>query len=382
MPRKKTTDEFVKKAKEVHGEKYDYSKVDYQGNKVKVCIACPKHGDFWQSPNHHLRSFGCPKCKNRRAISNRCSSTQDFVCKAREIHGEKYDDSKVDYVNYETKVCIVCPKHGEFWQKTYKHLAGAGCKKCSMESLFEKNRMTTQKYIGICSEIHQGKYDYSKTVYVGAHEKVCIICPIHGEFWQSAAVHMYNRSGCPKCGDYFSKTKQMQKQEDFLRRAQETHGDRYDYSKSVYRGVYEDVEIICPKHGSFWQQARHHYNGSGCPKCMSSHGEEQIRLYLSRRGLEFEEQKRLWKPLGGYSIYGIRVDFFLRYKDREYIIEFNGQQHYKEVGYFHRKKNSLEKQQRRDDIVAKWCSAHKVRLIVIRFDEIDKIEEILNTKLK
>ena len=64
MPKKLTTEEFISKAKEVHGNKYDYSKVEYVNNHTKVCIICPKHGEFWQTPNHHLLGHGCSKCKN------------------------------------------------------------------------------------------------------------------------------------------------------------------------------------------------------------------------------------------------------------------------------------------------------------------------------
>lgn len=93
---------------------------------TKVCIICPKHGEFWQTPSGHLSGKGCPKCYKE----SRSSTTEEFINKAREIHGNKYDYSKVNYVNAYTKVCIICPKHGEFWQIPANHLNGHGCPNC------------------------------------------------------------------------------------------------------------------------------------------------------------------------------------------------------------------------------------------------------------
>ena len=123
--RKLTTEDFIKKAKEVHGDKYDYSKVVYKGNRTLVTIVCPIHGEFQQKPSNHLSGNGCPDCSGNKRLT-----TEDFIKKAREVHGDKYDYSKVKYVNTSTKVCIVCPEHGEFQQTPNDHLGGKGCPNC------------------------------------------------------------------------------------------------------------------------------------------------------------------------------------------------------------------------------------------------------------
>lgn len=132
--RRKTTEEFIERARKVHGEKYDYSKVKYVNNCTKVCIICPEHGEFWQTPNDHLSGRGCPKC----ALEKFRSNTEEFIEEAKKIHGDKYDYSKVNYINNYTKVCIICPEHGEFWQTPSNHLSGRGCSICS-ESRLEKS---------------------------------------------------------------------------------------------------------------------------------------------------------------------------------------------------------------------------------------------------
>ena len=134
--KKLTTEKFVEKARKVHGDKYDYSKVEYKNAHTKVCIICPIHGEFWQIPNDHLNGSGCQKCKINKIISIKKMDGKKFIEKARKVHGDKYDYSKVEYINSKTKVCIICPEHGEFWQKPNYHINNkSGCPSCSQSHL-------------------------------------------------------------------------------------------------------------------------------------------------------------------------------------------------------------------------------------------------------
>ena len=154
MSKKKTKEEFIKAAKEKHGDKYDYSKVNYVGALTKVCIICTKHGEFEQRPADHIKGKGCPTCGGKMSRKNRSSSKEDFIIKARKVHGEKYDYSKVDYVNSKTKVCINCSEHGEFWQIPTEHIQGKGCQKCNLSHL-ERSMINYLDEVGIT-------YDYQK----------------------------------------------------------------------------------------------------------------------------------------------------------------------------------------------------------------------------
>ena len=120
--KKVSTEEFISKAKKIHGDKYDYSKVEYINNCTKVCIICPKHGEFWQTPNTHLDGCGCKQCFSEKRGESKRLTYDIFLKRAREIYGNKYDYSKVEYINVMTPVCIICPIHGEFWQKHKIHL--------------------------------------------------------------------------------------------------------------------------------------------------------------------------------------------------------------------------------------------------------------------
>lgn len=188
------TKDFIEKAKQVHGDRYDYSKVEYKGCKEKVCIICPVHGEFLQVARIHLMGCGCKKCH----LSNETKTTEQFIAEAKKVHGDKYDYSKVEYVNAKTKICIICPVHGEFWQTPNDHLNGKGCKICKTEKIKGILTKTTKQFIAEAKKIHGDKYDYSKVEYLNSHTKICIICKKHGEFWQMPYEHL-NGKGCKIC---------------------------------------------------------------------------------------------------------------------------------------------------------------------------------------
>lgn len=258
MP-KLTTEEFIKKAREVHGDKYDYSKVEYVDSKTKALIICKEHGEFWQKPNIHLQNKGCIRCGRLRTAAFHSKSQEQFLQDAVKIHGNKYDYSKAEYVDWQTKVVIICPVHGEFTQFPSSHLQGNGCPKCGNDRT--SLRMSNEDFINKAKAVHGDRYDYSKVQYVYNKTEVCILCPEHGEFWQKPKNHL-SGYGCPIC----SGRKKM-RTSDFIRKARSIHGEKYDYSKAEYKGNTEKVCIICPEHGEFWQRASNHLKGVGCPKC-------------------------------------------------------------------------------------------------------------------
>jgi hypothetical protein len=208
--KKMTTESFINRAKQIHGDKYDYSEVEYVNNTTKVCIICPEHGKFLVSPSNHLRERGCPKCHTRKDLMTRYSTskpllirkhtTESFINKAKQVHGDGYDYSKVEYINNKTKVCVICSKHGEFWVRPDNFLSGVGCKKCGDAIKSESKKTSEKDWIETARKVHNNKYDYTKVKYKSAKEKVCIICPEHGEFWQKPSSHLQGQ-GCPICNE-------------------------------------------------------------------------------------------------------------------------------------------------------------------------------------
>ena len=140
------TDEFIERAKKIHGSRYDYSKVVYKNNKSKVCIICPFHGEFWQLPSTHLKGGGCKKCGDlSESIKKRITTTESLITKFQKVHGDKYDYSEVEFVNWKTKVKIYCKKHNVwFYMLPTNHLYGQGCEFCKREKI--SNQVTKKNF--------------------------------------------------------------------------------------------------------------------------------------------------------------------------------------------------------------------------------------------
>ena len=343
---KLTTEGVIEQFREVHGDKYDYSKVNYTGSNNKVVIICPKHGEFKQIPNSHKRGQGCPKCGSRAKLT-----TEYVIEKFREVHGDKYDYSNVNYIGCDTKVTIICEEHGEFEQIPNSHKSGNGCPKCVGKGL------TTEEVIKQFREVHGDKYNYSKVNYYNKNTKVTIICPEHGEFEQSPSNHKQVQ-GCPKCHPYAKLTT-----EEAIKQFREVHGDKYDYSKVNYTGCDTKVTIICPEHGEFEQSPSNHKGRSGCPRCTESKGEREIRNLLIDKDIDFNQEHSFDDCK---NILPLRFDFYL--PEHNVCIEYQGRQHYEPVDFFGGV-SGFENQQYLDKIKEGYCIDNNIQLLKIRYDE-------------
>ena len=196
--RRCTNEEFISKSKKLHGDKYVYSKVIYENNCTKVMITCPKHGDFEQKAANHLSGKGCRKCAIEYTANKQRATSEEFIDKAKKVHDDIYDHSKIDYKNNHTNVIIICKNHGEFIQSPANHLKGQHCPVCAHITRIESKTRTTEEFIERAKKVHGDNYDYSKVEYTGNLDKIKIICSKHGEFLQSPDNHLQKR-GCPRC---------------------------------------------------------------------------------------------------------------------------------------------------------------------------------------
>ena len=160
-----TTEQFIIKAKETHGDKYDYDKVEYIKSKSKVIINCKHHGEFQQKPNSHLRGQGCPKCSAERIAISLTLTQEDFINRALKVHDNKYDYSLSEYKNSYVKIKIGCKEHGIFEQTPITHLQGQGCKECGMIKKNNKNTHNAEIFIINAKKVHGELYDYSSVNY-------------------------------------------------------------------------------------------------------------------------------------------------------------------------------------------------------------------------
>ncbi len=138
MSRRKTAEEFITESRAIHGDKYDYSKLEYTNNNSKVCIICPKHGEFWQTPHSHLNGSGCPKCGDEITSQKLRKGLDKFISEAKEKYGDKYDYSEVEYINSKKKIIFICHEHGRIEQTPCNHLE-IGCPLCSLKEKRGKN---------------------------------------------------------------------------------------------------------------------------------------------------------------------------------------------------------------------------------------------------
>lgn len=257
MGSKITQDEFISKCKKVHGSNYDYSKTIYCGSQKKIIVTCKKHGDFEAFAHHHSQGRGCPQC----TYESKRLKLSEFLIRSKAIHGDRYDYSKVSFNKSTDKVTITCREHGDFVQTAHKHISGRGCSVCGYgEGVLWRNN--PDGFRVAASKLHLGKYDYSKVEYKRSIDKVEIVCPEHGSFWQSPNTHMQG-VGCPVCG---GSSKAFAKH-NFVSNAVEVHGLRYDYSKTEYVDAKTKVTITCKEHGDFHQIPGSHLIGCGCPSC-------------------------------------------------------------------------------------------------------------------
>jgi len=345
---------FKEKARIIHGNKYGYELVKYFKNNEKIKIICPEHGIFEQTPNSHLHGNGCPKCAGKYMDS------EYFKEKARIIHSNKYNYELVEYVKNNQKIKIICPEHGIFEQTPNSHLTGKGCLKCAG---FNK---TTKEFIEKANVIHNNKYDYSRTVYVNAKTKIKIICPKHGIFEQTPNSHL-GGGGCLVCvGKYLDK-------ELFIKKANKIHINKYNYSKVVFINSKSKVIINCPVHGDFKQTPNGHLRKQGCPLCNTSKGEVEIILFLNNYNIKYIRQYYFNECKNLYKLY---FDFYL--PEYNILLEFDGEQHFRSVDYFGGN-DAFTKTQTRDKIKTNFAKENNIKLLRIKYNE--KIFDILKKTL-
>lgn len=221
-----------------------------------------------------------------------------------------------------------------------------------MKSLEEKR----DNFISKSKLIYNNKYDYSLVEYVNYKTKVKIICHIHGVFEQTPTKHLSGR-GCSLCGRENISRARRSTTEEFIEKARKIHGGKYDYSKVKYTGAFNNVEIICHKHGSFYQTPTNHLRGKGCPHCQNSISENEISKFLNKHNISYIPQKQFdWLKIKQK----LSLDFYL--PDYNIAIECQGLQHFKSIDAFGGNK-AFEDILYRDKIKKELCDKNGIRIL-------------------
>lgn len=193
------TEEYIRRAKLKHGDKFDYSLTEYTGSYEKVKIKCKKHGKFSLLASRHLFGQGCPKCTKEKRKNEVILTQDEIIRRGKEIHGNKYDYSLVEYSGSAVKVKIICPEHGIFTSTPNNHMGyrKSGCPKCKGRKLHADRALTTEEFVRRSKEKWGDKFDYSKTVYINFKTKLDVICKKHGV--RSVLPQQHLKNDCKEC---------------------------------------------------------------------------------------------------------------------------------------------------------------------------------------
>lgn len=367
---------FIKQAKNKFPTKnYDYSKITEVDNKLLLTIICPEHGEFFQRKPVHLNRNckGCPYCSYEKLAESRRTSKSEFRAKAGKVHGYKYKYDLQEFYGLRSKIIIECREHGLFFQIANNHLNGSGCKICSYIKMADKKRLSTKIWVAKAVSKHKNRFDYSKVIYLGRKRKVKIRCKKHNLwFLQNPHNHLYKPHCCPKC----EKEAIQYDKEEFIEKAIRKHGMKYDYSKVKYFGAFVKVEIYCKDHKEFFQTPGNHLYGTGCPGCRESHGEARIKIYLDKGNIKYEINKTFKELVHKKPL---KFDFYL--KEKNLLIEFDGEQHYSPVKHFGGM-HAFRLLVKRDKLKTEYAKKEKINLLRIKYLDFEEIENILNRFFK
>ena len=247
---------------------------------------------------------------------------EEFVKKSTIIHKSKYDYSHVNYINNSTKIIIVCRIHGKFLQRPSQHLQQHGCPSCAIELHRKLLSSNTHDFIVKAKKKHNSKYKYTKVKYVTAFQKIEIICPQHGVFFQIPNAHL-DGQGCPFCAPIGRKQNTPKDAASFINEAMSVHHNRYDYSETEYKTSKTPIVIICPKHGRFSQTPNAHLSHKqGCPRCQLPKGEIKISHFLTTRRLRFVIHKRFNDCRNPRTKRMLAFDFYI--PSENVLVEYDG----------------------------------------------------------
>lgn len=297
-------------------------------------------------------------------------SIDEWKEKCNKKYRNYYDYSKVFFNKLDNIVTIICPKHGEFTKNASYHLNKSGCVYCDKKSNIihisdVKERLKNNQYFDFV--------DFD--IYINGRQKIEVLCKKSGHKSYIAARHLFsNNVNCAYC----SKVK-MYSTEEWIENSIKIHGNKYNYSESEYKGTKNNIKIICPNHGAFYQRPHLHIKGAGCRICNRSIGESIIYEILNSINIEFESQKSFDNLKYINKLY---FDFYL--PEYNLCLEFDGVQHYKSFEFFGgdvKLKDTIIK----DQIKNQFCNNNGIKLLrisySINYKNRDKIKDKIHKKI-
>lgn len=272
MPKNLTQTDVLARFLDRHGDRYDYSQVNYVSSRAKVIIVCRVHGPFKQGPAEHWHGQGCRVCARPRQTGAPPYPWSKVEPRLVAAHNGKYTYDGATYRDSNSKIRATCPVHGDFWPQVASHLQGRfGCRKCSYLERGQAKQIGFEGWLRLAREKFGHRFEYDVESW-NTHTNIGLKqlrfrCPVHG--WQEMKPNYHLRSpmGCPTCGRFLGGDKRRLTTEEFIARGVARFGGRYGYEKAIYRSAYEKVIVTCPEHGDFATLPNNHTAGHECPRC-------------------------------------------------------------------------------------------------------------------
>ena len=299
-------------------------------------------------------------------------NTDIFIKKSSDLHSNFYTYEKSIYISNKTPIIITCPIHGDFLQSPNNHLSGYRCMKCSIDQ--RKNKRKSSNFIERSKLKFNDKFGYTDVIYVNNNTNIKIECNIHGYISILPNVHLKSKTGCSLCSAYNTAKLQRLDKNDLILRFIDVHKSKYNYSNISYINFNSKIEILCSDHGIFWQTPKRHLQGSGCPRCICSKGENKILNILNENNIKFTTQHTF---ADCFYKRPLKFDFYL--PTRNIVIEYDGEQHFQPLSIFGGEK-SFELQKIKDEIKNKFCEKKNIKMYRIKYnDDINKkLTEIID----
>lgn len=272
MRKKVTQEEALARFRSKHGERYDYSRVEYVDTRVKVIIGCREHGAFKQGPAEHWKGQGCALCARTRQTGAPPTPWHAVEPRLAAAHSGKYIYDGAGYRDSNSKIRATCPIHGDFWPQVASHLRGRfGCRECSYIERGQAKQVTLEEWLRSARDRFGHRFEYDAVSWnthtnIG-RKRLRFRCPDHG--WQEMKpnYHLLSPLGCPSCGRFQGGDKRRLTTEEFIARATARFDGKFSYEKTVYRSANEKVLVTCSAHGDYLTLPGNHMAGHECPKC-------------------------------------------------------------------------------------------------------------------
>ena len=336
----------------------DFEVIEFNGMssylKLK-CKICSKEFDYLNANNFKGK---CPCCNGFK------KDQEEYIKKAKSIHGERYDYSLVNYVNNKTKIKIFCKRCNEwFEQRADVHLKSCGHKCYKKEILSKEQTLTTEEFIKKVEEKFPNKFGFDKTNYINTKTKTLFFCKNCKEYFEQKPAKILLGYGCNKCSLQRSIQNRKLSKEEFLKRCSNIHSNEYNYDLVNFNKTSDKINIKCNKcENYFFQSVASHLSGSGCPYCAKSKGEKELKKFLEEKGIAFIQNKT-FDDLKDDRL--LSYDFYI--EEKNLLIEYNGIQHYSYNNYFYKNLHDWHRQLHHDWLKRKYATKNNINLLIIPY---------------